>query len=85
MMAQALAARPGTNNPWTLPRVLRSVAMLTGHKTEGVYTRHAIVCEADLDESVRRWSATRGAEPAGSPQVVWRSGPFGERKGMTWA
>ena len=35
--------------------VPRSVAMkLTGHKTEAVYRRYAIVCEADLSEGLRK-------------------------------
>ncbi|MGH7731892.1 MAG: hypothetical protein ACRENJ_11655, partial [Candidatus Eiseniibacteriota bacterium] len=35
--------------------VSRSVAMkLTGHKTEAVYRRYAIVVEADLFEGVRK-------------------------------
>ncbi len=38
--------------------VPRSVAMkLTGHKTESVYRRYAIVCEADLSQAVRRIAA----------------------------
>jgi integrase len=37
----------------------RSVAMqLTGHKTESVYRRYAITCEADLREGVDRLNAT---------------------------
>jgi integrase len=36
----------------------RSVAMqLTGHKTESVYRRYAITCEADLREGVERLNA----------------------------
>lgn len=40
--------------------VPRSVAMkLTGHKTESVYRRYAIVSEADLSEGVRKLAALR--------------------------
>ena len=40
--------------------VSRSVAMkLTGHKTESIYRRYAIVCEADLAEGVSRRAAFR--------------------------
>ena len=42
--------------------VPRSVAMkLTGHKTESVYRRYAIVDEADLSEGVKKLAALRGA------------------------
>ena len=35
--------------------VPRSVAMkLTGHQTEEVYRRYAIVCEADLSEGLKK-------------------------------
>jgi hypothetical protein len=38
--------------------VPRSVAMkLTGYKTEAVYRRYAIVCEADLTEGLKKLAA----------------------------
>ena len=41
--------------------VPRSVAMkLTGHKTEAVYRRYAIVCEADLAEGLKKLAALDG-------------------------
>ena len=50
--------------------VPRSSAMkLTGHKTESVYRRYAIVSEADLNEAVRRLASHQdrdGARTAGS-------------------
>lgn len=49
--------------------VSRSVAMkLSGHKTESVYRRYAIVSEADLAEGVRKVAAIQ----ASSPDVVHR-------------
>ena len=43
--------------------VPRSVAMkLTGHKTESIYRRYAIVSEADLAEGVRKVAALRQRE-----------------------
>ena len=42
--------------------VSRSVAMkLTGHKTESVYRRYAIVSEADLSEGVEKLAALHGS------------------------
>lgn len=43
--------------------VSRSVAMkLSGHKTESIYRRYAIVSEADLTEGVRKVAAMRAGE-----------------------
>jgi integrase len=43
--------------------VPRSVAMkLTGHKTESVYRRYAIVCEADLSEGLKKLAVLHEAE-----------------------
>jgi integrase len=43
--------------------VPRSVAMkLTGHKTESVYRRYAIVCEADLTEGLKKLAVLHEAE-----------------------
>ena len=48
----------------------RSVAMqLTGHKTEAVYRRYAIVAEADLREGVAKL-ATLHAAPAAARTVI---------------
>jgi integrase len=45
--------------------ISRSVAMkLTGHKTEAVYRRYAIVAESDLREAGAKLAATRGTTPA---------------------
>ena len=50
--------------------VSRSVAMkLTGHKTEAVYRRYAIVSEGDLAEGVAKL-ARLYTMPAGAAQVV---------------
>ena len=41
--------------------VSRSVAMrITGHKTENVYRRYAIVCSSDLADASRRLHAATG-------------------------
>jgi integrase len=45
--------------------VPRSVAMkLTGHKTENVYRRYAIVSEADLSEGLKKLAALHSNEAA---------------------
>jgi integrase len=45
--------------------ISRSVAMkLTGHKTEAVYRRYAIVAESDLREAGIKLAATLGTTPA---------------------
>jgi hypothetical protein len=50
--------------------VSRSVAMkLTGHKTESVYRRYAIMSTADLAEGVAKLARLHGAKPA-APSVV---------------
>lgn len=50
--------------------VPRSVAMkLTGHKTESVYRRYAIVSEADLSEGVAKLAALH-RQPASGPQTI---------------
>jgi integrase len=56
--------------------VPRSVAMkLTGHKTESVYRRYAIVSEADLTEGVRKLAALHAATAASPRTVVPLSQP----------
>jgi integrase len=51
--------------------VSRSVAMkLTGHKTESIYRRYAIVSDADLSEGVRKVAAMRSADPGTSRTVA---------------
>lgn len=45
--------------------VPRSVTMkLTGHKTEAVYRRYAIVCEADLTEGLKKLAASVQGPPS---------------------
>lgn len=47
--------------------ISRSVAMkLTGHKTESIYRRYAIVSETDLAEAVQKLSATGIGHPSGT-------------------
>jgi integrase len=46
--------------------VPRSVAMrLTGHKTEAVYRRYAIVAKSDLEEGVGKLAKLHGGEALG--------------------
>ena len=51
----------------------RSVAMkLTGHQTEAVYRRYAIVCEADLSEGLKKLARLEDSlkgklQPCGTP------------------
>ncbi len=55
--------------------VPRSVAMkLSGHKTESIYRRYAIVSEADLAEGVRKVAALQAADGSGACRVVRLSG-----------
>lgn len=55
--------------------VPRSVAMkLTGHKTESVYRRYAIVSEADLSEGVRKLAALQDATAVAPRRIVPISG-----------
>jgi hypothetical protein len=50
--------------------VSRSVAMkLTGHKTEAVYRRYAIVSSADLEEAAKRLAAASATDPTKAPRV----------------
>ncbi|HVT38561.1 MAG TPA: hypothetical protein VHE78_05945 [Gemmatimonadaceae bacterium] len=49
--------------------VSRSVAKLTGHKTEAVYRRYAITSAADLQEGVGKLSALHDV-PIGARSVV---------------
>ena len=41
---------------------------LTGHKTESVYRRYAIVSEADLTEGVKRLAMLRGTDSRNTPE-----------------
>ena len=51
--------------------VSRSVGMkLTGHKTESVYRRYAIVSKSDLEEATRRLDALSDKNESMDPRVV---------------
>ncbi len=66
--------------------VPRSWAMkLTGHKTESIYRRYAIVSEADLAEGVRRLAALRPSTGSEPRRVVPLSGGDSPRKGTIGA
>jgi integrase len=55
--------------------VSRSVAMkLTGHKTEAVYRRYAIVSQADLEEAARRLAGVPSASVTFSSRSAVRGG-----------
>jgi integrase len=54
--------------------VARSVAMkLSGHKTESIYTRYAIVSEADLAEGIRKVAGLSGDVPDDAERVTHAS------------
>jgi integrase len=58
--------------------VSRSVAMkLTGHKTESVYRRYAVVADADLAEGVARLAALHASQGATTGVVVPLAGRTG--------
>ena len=60
--------------------VARSVAMkLTGHKTESVYRRYAIVAEADLSVGVAKLAALHAAQAGAPAQVIPVAAQGGER------
>ncbi len=51
--------------------VSRSVAMkLVGHKTEAIYRRYAIVCEADLSEGVKKLATLAAGSVGGQMAKV---------------
>ncbi len=60
--------------------VSRSVAMkLSGHKTESIYRRYAIVSEADLAEGVRKVAAIHARRPDALPRAAGVSGAGNSR------
>jgi hypothetical protein len=50
---------------------------LTGHKTETVYRRYAIVSESDLADGVKKLAALQAADPANPRRVLplYKAGP----------
>jgi integrase len=61
--------------------VPRSVAMkITGHKTEAIYRRYAIVNEQDLRDALQRMDAHRAAMAGTRGAVVPLAGPRRERR-----
>ena len=51
--------------------VSRSVAMkITGHKTESVYRRYAIVSEADIAEGLAKVAQLHAAEPVEKSKIA---------------
>ena len=60
--------------------VPRSVAMkLSGHKTESIYRRYAIVSEADLAEGVRKVAALQAGGESAARRVVSIAGSHSSR------
>jgi hypothetical protein len=61
--------------------VSRSVAMkLTGHKTESVYRRYAIVAESDQREGVAKLAALHAAQATASVSVIPLAAVAGDRR-----
>ena len=51
--------------------VSRSVAMkITGHKTESVYRRYAIVSEADIAEGLAKVAQLHATEPSAKSKIA---------------
>ena len=66
--------------PGNTPRIVGKHMKITGHKTESVYRRYAIVSDADLQEATRRlvgtFPGTIAAPPLDSREVTpQNSGP----------
>ena len=47
---------------------------LTGHKTESVYRRYAIVSKRDLEEATRRLDALSGKNESKEPEKLAKGG-----------